>query len=657
MDRYLLGGLVSTALLCVGAGCSHLMETRTIQRFADGVQTGNLETLKSQTSPQFAEKALRSTDALQDLKILRLPDGKVSVVEVKEISPSRKKVTVEVGEMKQELFYEITKNSKGTWVVDDIYLRQKKRGIEAYKSVTEQMDLLLTVREFLDHWQSGDRTDIFANTTPEFRAALEKLPPSYLARVTGDVVERRSPGSRFQPKAEMDETKAVVRLARGAGEVALSLELVDGTWLVHDVGVDSRDDAQHIPSLRKLAISVGTCVDFLAAYDSAEHDRLKGLVAEEFYEGALSVGDLKSVQLPHPTLSDFDLDVKVQDLRADFILKNDFQIVQINMHETEKENLNDPTKFEVTDVTIYDIESKQEQRLAALFTSRAMLELFVKALADRDLAQLRHCTTRDFRQRIWAQLNAATMTAMPLELFDSPKLKVTETTFQGSLTKVVADCGGQPVTYMLREEFGRFYVDDILWQSPGRPASVKTTMELLIPVANFAAGVAIGRDAAEQGPALELLRRSTSEDFNRMVWSQARFLPDSGFSADTFMSSAVKSMTIGEKQAELQLGDARFGAQVRLVREYERWLVDEVVLIAGPEDADRLAVKQTFRNELARGEARPPEGWVEAPRKQSKATIQQVSAVVDPEQEESADPFAEIPEAPEQAAPPRLLPE
>lgn len=56
MDRFLLGGLVSTALLCVGAGCSHLMETRTIQRFADGVQTGNLETLKSQTSPQFAEK-------------------------------------------------------------------------------------------------------------------------------------------------------------------------------------------------------------------------------------------------------------------------------------------------------------------------------------------------------------------------------------------------------------------------------------------------------------------------------------------------------------------------------------------------------------------------------------------------------------------------
>lgn len=656
MDRFLLGGLVSTALLCAGAGCSHLMETRTIQRFADGVQTGNLETLKSQSSPQFAEKALRSTDALQDLKILRLPDGKVSVVEVEEISPSRKRVTVEVGEMKKELFYEITKNAKGTWVVDDIYLRQKKRGIEAYKSVTEQMDLLLTVREFLDHWQSGDRTDIFANTTPEFRAALEQLPPGYLARVTGSVVEKRTAGSRYQPQAQMDEKAAVVRLPRSAGEVVLSLDLIENQWLVSDVAVDARDESQQIPSLSKLAVSVGTCIRFLDAYDSDDRERLKELAGGEFYEGALSVGNLKSVRLPHPSLSDFDLDVKLQGGRADFILKNDFQIVQINMHRTEEENLNSPTKFEVTDVTIYDIESKQEQRLAALFTSRAMLELFVKALAERDLTQLRHCTTRDFKQRIWTQLNAATMTAMPLELFDSAELKVTETTFQGSLTKILADCGGQPVTYLLREEFGRFYVDDILWQTPGRPASVKTTMELLIPVANFAAGVAIGRDAAEQGQALDLLRRSTSEDFNRMVWSQAKFLPDSGFSADTFMSSAVKSMTIGEKQAELQLGDARFGAQVRLVREYERWLIDEVVLIAGSEDADRLAVKQTFRNELARGEARPPEGWAETPRVQSKPKIQQVSAVVDPDAEPE-DPFAETPETPEQPKAPRLLPE
>lgn len=656
MDRFLLGGLVSAALLCGGAGCSHLMETRTIQRFADGVQTGNLETLKAQASPQFAEKALRSTDALQDLKILRLPDGKVSVVDVKEISPGRKQVTVEVGEMKKELFYEITKNSKGTWVVNDIYLKQKKRGLESMKSVTDQMDLLLTVREFLDQWQNGDRGDIFARTTPEFRAALEQLPPSYLARVTGEVVERRPTGGRYQPQAQMDEKVAVVRLPRSAGEVVLSLELVDDAWLVADVAIDARDEAQQIPSLRKLALSVGTCIDFLAAYDSHDRDRLKTLASAEFYDGALAVGELKSVQLPHPSLSDFDLDVKLLGRRADFVLKNDFQIVQINMHRTEEESLNAPPKFEVTDVTIYDIESKQEQRLAALFTSRAMLELFVTALAERDLTQLRHCSTRDFSQRIWGQLNAATLNAMPLDLFNSPELKVASTTFQGSLTKVQAESGGQKVTYFLREEFGRFYVDDIQWQTPGRPASVKTTMELLIPVANFAAGVAIGRDPGEQGPALDLLRRSTSEDFNRMVWSQASFLPDSGFSADTFLASPVKSMTIGEKQAELQLGDARYGAQVRLVREYERWLIDEVVLVAGAEDADRLAVKQTFRNELARGEARPPEGWAAQPAQKPKAKIQQVSATDEPAVED-ADPFAEIPAGSQQPAPPRLLPD
>ena len=46
---------------------------------------------------------------------------------------------------KKEIFYELTREESGKWVVDDIYLKQKKKGIEAYKSVTEQMDLLLTV--------------------------------------------------------------------------------------------------------------------------------------------------------------------------------------------------------------------------------------------------------------------------------------------------------------------------------------------------------------------------------------------------------------------------------------------------------------------------------------------------------------------------------
>ena len=46
------------------------------------------------------------------------------------------------GDPKKEVFYELARDKSGHWVVDDIYLKQKRKGIEAYKSVTEQMDLL-----------------------------------------------------------------------------------------------------------------------------------------------------------------------------------------------------------------------------------------------------------------------------------------------------------------------------------------------------------------------------------------------------------------------------------------------------------------------------------------------------------------------------------
>ena len=74
----------------------------------------------------------------------------------------------------ENTFETIAKDEKGTkyqfkiardtekrrWVVDDVLIRQKKKGTSATKSVSEVMDLLLTVREFLTTLQSNDRSAI-----------------------------------------------------------------------------------------------------------------------------------------------------------------------------------------------------------------------------------------------------------------------------------------------------------------------------------------------------------------------------------------------------------------------------------------------------------------------------------------------------------------
>jgi hypothetical protein len=629
-------------------GCAHLLETKTIEKFAANLEKQDLEGLKENSSQEFAERALRTADAIDDLKILRIPDGKISVVKVEDLSKTHKRVTVEIGEAKKEVFYELTKNSSGRWVVDDIYLRQKKQGVEAYKAVSEQMDLLITVREFLDACDTGDRSDVLGGVTPKLRKALETLPPAHLARMTQLITSGRRNAKSQKPHAQLSENMAVVKLPRAAGETLLTLELLDGTWRVDDVMVDDKDKGERLPSLYHEALAVESCLNFLAAYERCDRKALLDLCSPDFYQGSLSLGNLKEVRLPSPFLTDHELKASLHGLRADFTLKNDREVVQVTLHRRQDDELEDSPRFYVTNVSVFDVATQQEMRLGAMFTARAMGEFYLQALSERDLSKLRHSSTRDFSDRVWKRLTEATVAAAPLEPFDGPPAEIGSIQFDGALVRVMALAGEHPVELLLREEAGRFLVDDIRWEWPGRPASAKATLELMIPVRNFAQAVARGRDPRQQESALADLQEASSRDFNRMVWTQTEFVPNSGLSADTFLNAPLKSLTQMDGQVIVQLGDAKFGAVVTMTKERERFAIDDVLLIAGPQPANRIAMKDELRKQLARGLAEPPSG------------IQQASSTSRSRQPPSravrAD-FAEPSPTPNQAEPPRELEE
>ncbi len=628
---------ICLTLVVTGVGCSHLFESRAINRFSENLQKQDLNGLKQASTDEFAEKALRTATALEDIKILRVPDGKLTVVEVEEIDKDRRRVTVKAGEAKKEVFYELVRTYANHWVVDDVYLKQKKTGVVAYKSVTEQMNLLLTVREFLDAWDGGERASVFAVTSPEFSATLERLPPAYLARLTANITGERSAKSTFKPQAQMEEETAVVKLPRQGGETVLSLKLKGEKWVVTDIAIDAKEESQRIPSVHKLALAVVACTDFLTAYQKGDKDELQILCDHDFFQGSLKVADLKQVVLPSPQLPEHEMEVQLRSQRADFILRGEHDVVQIDLRREDSPEPLAPPKFRVCDVTIYELETKQEKRLSALFTSQDMLELFCQALADRDLDHLRHSSSQDFSSRVWRRLNAATVIGLPLETFDDAKPEVISTAFQGSLTRVEARQNGQPVTYLLREENGRFYVDDIQWQITGRPSSVKQTLDLMIPMKNFAAAVALGREPTEQKAVLEMLQQTCSTDFNRMVWQQTPFLPNSGLSSDTFLNAPLRSIVQTENEAIIRVGDEQYGAEVQMRKENQRFVVDEIRLIAGVAESERIEVKHTLRNLLAQGRAVPPEGSENELRivQQPKQPSSKVQAAV---YEEVADP-------------------
>lgn len=603
-------GLAVGAATC-GVGCTHLIETRAITAFSKNLKDEDLDGLMKVTTGDFRQRALRTATALEDLKILHLPDGKTTVVEVEELSEDKKRVTVQVGDAKKEVFYELEKDPTGHWVVDDIYQKQSRKGVEAYKSVTEQMDLLLTVREFLDTWSRGDREQVLAITTEPFRGALDQLPPSFLASLTRIVSAGKPTSGKYRPNAQLDEKVAVVRLPRMSGDTVISMELVKGRWAVSDVAVDSKGDDQ-LPSMLKLAYAVNSCTTFLAAYAHGDKGALANWSSKDFYEGSLAVGDLSQVHLPDAQFSEHELQVKLRGNRADFVLKNDMELVQIDMHR-DQEKVSEPTsKYRVSDVTIYEIESKQEKRLSALFTAQGMLEIFVRALSERDVTTLRHASTRDLAGRVWSRLTPESLESMPLDPFDGGKMEFISASFQGALTKIEVRQGGRPLTYLLREEYGRFFVDDVNWQITGIPASFKTTMEILVPIQEFASAIAESRDPAEQQAALERLQATSTADFNRTVWSQTSFVPNAGMSADNYLKAPLKGIALSDQEVTVQLGDNQYGAKVQLRREFERYVIDDVQLIAGVDDSKRLALKHSLRTQLARGEAKKPKTIVQA---------------------------------------------
>jgi hypothetical protein len=147
--------LACAALGLSASGCTNLMTSHTIDAFAKGLASADTEQLREHSSERFAQQALRLPEAGDDLKVLGLPKGKLTVVKVEDVSHDMKHVTVQIGdsgEANQTLEYHMTRPAGSRrWVVDDLFVTQKStgRGASISKSVTEQMNLLLTVREFL----------------------------------------------------------------------------------------------------------------------------------------------------------------------------------------------------------------------------------------------------------------------------------------------------------------------------------------------------------------------------------------------------------------------------------------------------------------------------------------------------------------------------
>ncbi|MEX0700683.1 MAG: hypothetical protein WD069_01165 [Planctomycetales bacterium] len=591
---------VGGCLLSVGAGCSHLLEARSIAQFTEELGRGDLDGLKSSTSPEFERKALRRPDAIDDLKILKLPTEKPTVVQVEDRSETEKRVVVEVGESGRKLLYKLVRDEgSGRWVVDDIYVRQKQDGVIATRSVTQQMDLLLTAREFLHAWRQGSRNDVLGVATQEFGQALGELPPPYLEsltrRVAGESAERKS-----QPEATVDHDVAIVSIPRRAGKLVVTCRTEEGQWKVADVAVESRIPGERLPSARGQAAALVAAVRFLDAYAAGDKQALEPLCVPKLYRGSLRAAALREFPLPDSRAALPGHELRVIGGRAEFEVAGKTKILKIGLQRPALaevstadgavgDSADQSEPYRVHAVTMYELDGSQERRLSAVFTAQPVMEIFAEAFANRDLGLLRQVSTADFRERLWDRIDAAVLEDSAFDVIANAEPRVLGQNFRGALTEITVTQGERPMTYVLQDVDGELCVDDVLVPAVGRPESLKRTMETLLPVRAY--GEALSRGE------LEWLQRSSSDDFNRLVWGQVRQVPPAAFPAIELLRLPLARIEKkGEHELLIVLGNGRRGARVTLLEQHGRRLVDDIQLVS---EDQAVGLKGRLRQELA----------------------------------------------------------
>lgn len=593
----LLGALVFGA----AAGCAHLVETKAINSFTAALDKGDLKGLKSSTSDKFEEKALRGDDPVDVLKILKLhPEEKITVVKVEDVSEKEKRVVVTAGKSKRKMQYCLVRDEKThQWVVDDIKLKQSRKDIDAVKSVTDQMDLLLVVQDFLVAWHGGKKQEVLAVTTPEFGKLLAGLPAAHLERLTKKVAGERIRPEEFRPEAQINDKDAIVKLQRTKGILMLVMRQTKKGWKVGDVAVESRKDKEHLASAMKTATVIQTVVNFLKAYQKDDKQALKTLSAEGLYTECLKLFDLKMIALPAPdVLGSKDL-VKTHRKGGEYVLQRPTETVKISLALASPEGGDAATaSYVVDDVTIYD--AKEEKRLAALYTAQARMQLFMRAILNGSLTLIRENSSEDLKTKVWSHLGRVPLAEiLPPEIEMAPPIVVGKD-FHGPVVRLHVRQGTRELSYVMRDYEGKVDVDDILMPVMDRPASLKETMQSLLPIRTLQLALREASLAADgHDRQIEALRAVCSRDFNRLVWKQVNQIPETAFMVLPHLDAGLMSITESPAGRTVVFGDARFGSRIDLIADRENWLVDRIFMLAGTEN-EPAELKHLLRLELAK---------------------------------------------------------
>ncbi|HCS53112.1 MAG TPA: hypothetical protein DIW81_16215 [Planctomycetaceae bacterium] len=525
--------IVSTFMifaLALSCGCANMTEKRTITAFQEGLQAGDVVALREKASDNFEQHALRHPKSNDSLEQLKLPDGEFEILNVEDVTKTDKKVTIGFGEdNRRKIQYRLVKNEvTKKWEVDDIYLRQRSGEKTITMPVTEQMNVLLSSREFYEAWQGSNREQALSYCDDKLAAALAKLPPSVLASQVTRIVGKSDNATKYRPEVHISGDRAFVKLNRPHGKMEVSLIKTNDKWLVNDLGLDSRDSEYNIVSLLKTATIANQAIVFLDAWKANDRATVKEVTDKRFYDAGLETAEFQDMAMPSSIDIDSFVEVKMLEERADVVLNGPDRTIRMTLKNLEDAD----NEFRVAEVILYDVKQDQTLSLTSALSARPVAMHFVQSLQERDKKMLQFGSTRDLHEKTWNRASTQTLSIVPMPFADLTNVKVEETQFLGSVTHIHMKSDTEKFTVVLHDINGKVLVDDLLVhsQKPGDASnkSLKDHLGPIIPVYELASNIHHNQTNSTL--------RLVTDDFYDRVFSLSKTMPPSAYEFLKFVS-------------------------------------------------------------------------------------------------------------------------
>lgn len=585
--------ILAILIMAQGSGCAKTLTRQAINRFNESLDQKDYAALKLAVSDRFEGRALRREEAVRDLQFLKIPTGKVKIIGLEEVSKNEVRAKVELKEKQstREVVYTLQRDPKvQRWVVDDVTLTQDSGRGQVTRSAIEQLDLVMSVRDFIDSWNSGERDRVLAVASPELRSQLEPLPEKWLNQLATHIASQTPQQKSLKPDARLKDNKAVVQV----GSVLVQFELHDDRWYVRDAAL--KDDQQTVRSALNLAKALHQSKLFLDAYAAGDKEGLAQVSTSELHNGCLSTADISQVKLPITELFEQPYEARQQTNDLDLILKSGQGAVLVSLVFQSQTGSVIPEADalpRVMELTLVDDGSRESKRLSSIFLHETVVQLFAEALIARDVQRLQSMSTLDFREKVWARIQPDVARAIPMPEIEPVTPQILNVTYAGATTEVTVSQGRRALTYVLQSAPGRMDVSDVLVPAENRPSSLKVTLEHVIPVYEFVAGMA-GEDIAR-------IRQCSAESFNAMIWQQLNEIPQLPVDPVELLTQPLSGMHADGELVRLSFGSGTYGADVLIRREDGLVKINDIVLLPGPQAGQKIELLASMRRIIMNG--------------------------------------------------------